>query len=582
LYPALQALKQKNGSLKTLLSIGGWSINSGDDKPSPGDPHPYGPYTYQLFSKMAADPQARTQFITSAIAYARKYGFDGIDIDWEYPGYVGRGGGPNDLDNFLALVQEFRATAGSGFLLTMAAPAIVPTGLPQAYHDNPGTYFQWLQRCSQSFDWLNIMSYDYHGAFDGVNSPLPQDSTPNGPFSIKQTVDTYLAAGISPDKMVLGMPTYGRSFKVANPGELASKSGYGQPFSGPAPAGPATQTPGVLAYYEIAKQIASGGLTQKWDAPTLTPYAYSATSGEWVSYDNPDSLAYKTAYVNARGLGGAMVWSIDDDDFANGYPLITKVKDIIDHPEHGPQLPAGLLTGGLAGKPGKPPVQSGDLTGKAGQTQNDTDYKTNGTPGIAVYKDVLFAVFEDRDKSTNAPTGRIWYTGFKNGKWESPNGTNTNFGTTGAPALIVYKDKLHAFHEGFWQNGQLWYMRGAFDGGGNFKWEDDKNTGFGTTGAPALAVYKDKLYCVHLGARPGNALWWASFDGEKWTQSDTALMKQAAATTPSLGVWNNKLYCVYQGTNNGEFWYVIYDGNSWTTGNKTAYATYGAPSLGKV
>jgi hypothetical protein len=128
----------------------------------------------------------------------------------------------------------------------------------------------------------------------------------------------------------------------------------------------------------------------------------------------------------------------------------------------------------------------------------------------------------NRDKSTNKPTGRIWYATFTNGKWESPKDANTKNGTTGAPALIVYKDKLYAFHEGFGQNGQLWYMRGAFDGSGNFKWENDKNTGFGTTGAPALAIYKDKLYCVHRGAAGGaggaNALWWARFDGDTWSR----------------------------------------------------------------
>ena len=350
LYPALQALKQQNGALKTLLSIGGWSMNSGDDMPNSGNPHPYGPYTYQLFSKMAVDPRGRTQFIGSAIDYAQKYGFDGIDIDWEYPGYISRGGDPNDLANFLALVQEFRATAGPGFLLTMAAPAIVPTGLPQTYHDNPSTFFQWLQQCSQSLDWLNIMSYDYHGAFDdpvktgtGVNSPLAQDSTAHGPFSVKQTVEAYLAAGIPSDKMVLGMPTYGRNFTVSNPGQLAYDHSYGKPFNGAGPAGAATQVPGVLAYYEIIQKVKSGELVEQWDDATLTPYAYSATTGEWVSYDNPRSLGYKTAYANARGLGGAMVWSVDDDDFPNGSPLLTQVKTIVDNPQQGPQLPGSLL-----------------------------------------------------------------------------------------------------------------------------------------------------------------------------------------------------------------------------------------------
>jgi hypothetical protein len=176
-----------------------------------------------------------------------------------------------------------------------------------------------------------------------VNSPLAQDSTAHGPFSVKQTVEAYLAAGIPSDKMVLGMPTYGRNFTVSNPGQLASDHSYGKPFNGAGPAGAATQVPGVLAYYEIIQKIQSGELVEQWDDATLTPYAYSATTGEWVSYDNPRSLGYKTAYANARGLGGAMVWSVDDDDFANGSPLVTQVKTIVDDPQQGPQLPAGLL-----------------------------------------------------------------------------------------------------------------------------------------------------------------------------------------------------------------------------------------------
>src|SRR5262245_57623759 len=116
------------------------------------------------------------------------------------------------------------------------------------------------------------------------------------------------------------MPTYGRSFTVAG-GLTNGDHGYGKPATA-APAGPATATPGVLSYYEIAPQIASGTLVRVWDDATLTPYAYSSTSGEWVTYDDSQSLAYKTAFVNAMGLGGAMVWAIDDDDFGSGFPLI--------------------------------------------------------------------------------------------------------------------------------------------------------------------------------------------------------------------------------------------------------------------
>lgn len=217
LYPAMQNLKQRNPNLKTMLAIGGWSFNSCDDTPeSAGTAYPYGPFTCQLFSKMAADPNGRMQFINFAIGYAKQYGFDGIDLDWEYPGDSTRGGQDADYDNYLILLQEFRQTAGQDFIITMASSAI-PKGSKTG-----DQFFQWLAECSQYLDWFNVMSYDYHGAFDdpktigtGVNAPLLQDSVPNGTFSIKNTVESYLKANIPHEKIVLGMATYGRSYVIA-------------------------------------------------------------------------------------------------------------------------------------------------------------------------------------------------------------------------------------------------------------------------------------------------------------------------------------------------------------------------------
>jgi chitinase len=337
LYPALQQLKQGNPALKTLLSIGGWSFND------PQDVNQIGTLTSGLFSQMASSSAGRQQFIESAIAYARNYGFDGIDIDWEYPGYAGRGGAPADLANFLALVTEFRAMAGPGFLLSMAAPAVVPTGVPAEYHQDPASYYAWLAVCAQQLDWLNVMCYDYHGAFDdaaavgtGVNAPLLRDSSPNGTFSIQATLAGYLGAGIPSDKLNLGMPTYGRTYTVSNPSQLGSDSAPGKPFSGPGPAGAATGTPGILAYYEIAGNTS---LVQNWDNATLTPYAYNAQTGLWISYDNPESLGYKISYALGHNLGGAMIWAIDNDAFASGSPLISSVKGILDNPASAPVIP---------------------------------------------------------------------------------------------------------------------------------------------------------------------------------------------------------------------------------------------------
>jgi len=177
LYPEIQKLKQKNPNLKTLLSIGGWGFND------PQDPIQIGTYTYPLFSQMAASSAGRQQFINSAIEYAHKYGFDGIDLDWEYPAVTDRGGKPEDFDNFLTLLNEFRNainsdSAGQKLLLTIASPAI-----PKGESKTSQEFFQWLAQCAGYLDWLNVMSYDYHGAFPddkvtGVNAPLAEDSTP--------------------------------------------------------------------------------------------------------------------------------------------------------------------------------------------------------------------------------------------------------------------------------------------------------------------------------------------------------------------------------------------------------------------
>lgn len=162
------------------------------------------------------------------------------------------------------------------------------------------------------------MSYDYRGAFDdpqamgtGANAPLLVDSVPDGTFYIKRTVDDYLKANIPKEKVVLGLATYGRTYVVSD-----RTDGFGKPFSSAGPAGSATLTPGVLSYFEILDKIDSGELDiQKWDEGTPTPYAYSTSTGLWVTYDNEESLGYKVSYLIEKELGGAMVWAVDLDRF---------------------------------------------------------------------------------------------------------------------------------------------------------------------------------------------------------------------------------------------------------------------------
>lgn len=329
LYPQIQSLKQKNPNLRTLLSIGGWSFNDPND--------PMGAFTYKLFSEMVANQTNRTQFIDSAISYAHKYGFNGIDIDWEYPGDLTRGGAEEDFVNFIEFLKECYSACKStspSLILSYAAPAIVPFGVPQYYHDNPAIYFNWLSECSMYLDRLNIMAYDYHGPFDnpmitGVNAPLNKDTNPDSTYYIKATIENYLQNGVPASKMVLGLPTYGHTYGGV-PGLSPSDYAPGKPFTSPGNPGPSTLSPGLLAYYEIADKIALSELTFGTDSVTSTAVAYNGASQQWASFDTPDTINLKAGLAKTSMLLGVMVWAVDNDEYAWGttYPNIRSAYNV--------------------------------------------------------------------------------------------------------------------------------------------------------------------------------------------------------------------------------------------------------------
>jgi len=196
LYPQVMALKNTNPNLRNILAIGGWSFNDPSDV--------MGKDTYKLFSQMVSNEANRSNFIQSAIAYAHQYGFDGIDIDWEYPGDSTRGGEPEDFDNFVLFLKECKSAfeiASPSLLLTYASPAIVPSGVPDSYKKDPDSFFKWLAECAPYLDRFNLMAYDYHGPFDnpkitGVNAPLNHDTNPDSLMFIANSVQNYLKNGI--------------------------------------------------------------------------------------------------------------------------------------------------------------------------------------------------------------------------------------------------------------------------------------------------------------------------------------------------------------------------------------------------
>ena len=303
-YAQIAALKAKHTHLKTLISVGGWTFNDPAAKPN----------TEWVFSALAETAATRAEFIDSAIRFAREHKFDGVDIDWEYPAEPTRGGRPQDTKNFTLLLKEFRAaieaeaqkTGNAPLLLTIAAPA-------GAY------YFRWLEiaEIHKPLDWINLMTYDYAGPWDGhtgFNAPSPELG-----MGIPGSVSVYLNFGVPADKIVLGLATYGRSYAgVEDPKPLSPSKGSG-------PKGRCTGALGMLAYFEVEELIKSGKYKYNWDEASFTPYAYDSTAKVWVTYDDAKSYEKKLDFLQQKGLGGAMIWSLDTDDYKNGYPLVSTI-----------------------------------------------------------------------------------------------------------------------------------------------------------------------------------------------------------------------------------------------------------------
>lgn len=223
------------------------------------------------------------------------WGFDGIDVDWEYPATAG------DAANFVLLLQEIRSqldayaaqyTPGYHYLLTVASPAG-----PDHYN------VMQLKAMSDIIDAFNLMAYDYAGSWDANSGhqanlfPNPANPTAT-PFSTDKAVSDYLAAGVPASKIVLGMPIYGRSFEQTN--------GIGQPFTG---IGSGSWENGVWDY----KALPRAGATELYDATAVASYSYDSSAKELISYDTPAVVRTKVSYLQSKGLGGSMFWEASGD-----------------------------------------------------------------------------------------------------------------------------------------------------------------------------------------------------------------------------------------------------------------------------
>ncbi|XP_069678397.1 acidic mammalian chitinase-like [Periplaneta americana] len=305
-FSKFNAMRNQNPSIKTMIAIGGAGASS------------------QTFSKVINDPNKRNAFANNIVNFVQKYGFNGADIDWEYPAAFG--GPASDKSAFVELVKQLRSLFNQhGYILSAAVSAGVDTIDPG--YDAPGL--------SQYLDFINVMTYDMHGSWEsktGENSPLYAGPSDTSDFERTLNVDYamkyWIKKGAPASKLNLGMGSYGNTFTL----QSSSNNGVGAPSTGPGKAGPYTQGAGVLAYNEICEQHNAGQWTQYWNADQKCIYA--SNGNQWVGFDNIAAVKIKAQYIKNNGLGGAMIWSIDMDDFRNTcgdgkYPLLNTIKTYI-------------------------------------------------------------------------------------------------------------------------------------------------------------------------------------------------------------------------------------------------------------
>ncbi|KAJ8124820.1 hypothetical protein O1611_g8820 [Lasiodiplodia mahajangana] len=296
-------LKEKKPGLQTWVSVGGWSFN---------DPGPY-----QLaFSNMASTSANRKTFINNAIKFMDTYGFNGMDLDWEYPSADDRGGRVEDSANFVLLSQDIKEAFGSKYGYTITLPA--------SYW-----YLQHfeLAKHQPSVNWFNLMSYDLHGVWDAASKAIgPKVGTHTNITEIDLGLDLLWRAGVKPEKVVLGQGYYGRSFTLSDP-SCNTPNGVCQ-FSDGAKEGHCSKASGILTLQEINEIISEKSLKPVHDTKAGVKWI-TWDNDQWVSYDDDETLKQKREFANSRCLE-----SLYQDQAAQGVCYTTKCGEKCSPGEH--------------------------------------------------------------------------------------------------------------------------------------------------------------------------------------------------------------------------------------------------------
>ena len=278
----LSMLKLQNRNLKVLLSIGGWTYSNN-------------------FKGPASTPQGRATFAQSAVQLVKQLGFDGLDIDWEYPQST------EEATNYVALLCECRRALdeyGNAFTPTIHFELTVACPASAKNFDNLS-----IEAMDQYLDFWNLMAYDYAGSWDMLaghmaNLHASRLKPHTTPFNTTDAINLYLGKGVHPSKLVMGMPLYGRAFEATE--------GLGRPYNG---VGEGSWERGVYDFKILP--LPDTEVTYDPEVVAATCYGDIGDASNkrkvLVTYDNREVAVAKANYIRERGLGGAMWWESSSD-----------------------------------------------------------------------------------------------------------------------------------------------------------------------------------------------------------------------------------------------------------------------------
>jgi len=289
----LKQLKAKYPDLRISISLGGWTGS-------------------KYFSDAALTPESRRAHVQSCIdlwlkgnlpgapAGAGAGVFDGIDLDWEWPGSEGNPGNvirPEDKQNFTLLLAEYRRQLGRHHNLTAflpAAPATIDAGFE-------------VRKIFRYLDFATTQGYDYHGPWDPITNQqsalhVPAGDPSEAKFSSEIVIDTLLARGADRDRLVMGVPFFSHGWT----GVRNQNNGLFQPAAGGAPG---TFEVGFEDYKVLKSKLSQFTLHRDNQAG----FAWIFDGTTFWTYDDPVEMRRKASYADDRGLGGVMIWSLDGD-----------------------------------------------------------------------------------------------------------------------------------------------------------------------------------------------------------------------------------------------------------------------------